>query len=186
MPFINGRFYTNPVFGWGVELAGIIAGHEGHNSGGNSDAYDGSNHNIIGDVPSLSIYSSPQLDETESSEQASGFCDLKLDSHPDGVKCEQGEDYHGTAVLVIGGVGTGFHYVDPNSIRVAAEADSDIVSVDGRPVSTLGGHQQWSVKFTIKSGPDFKQQGGAILWTVRYKCTGKEMERQYRQILHCL
>ena len=61
MPFINGRFYTNPVFGWGVELAGIIAGHEGHNSGGNSDAYDGSNHNIIGDVPSLSIYSPRSL-----------------------------------------------------------------------------------------------------------------------------
>ena len=33
MPFINGRYYANPVFGWGVELGRIIAGHEGHNSG---------------------------------------------------------------------------------------------------------------------------------------------------------
>jgi|GEM_PF-4241933 len=186
MPFINGRYYANPVFGWGVELARIIARHEGRNSGGNSDAYGAPGRYIIGNVPSLGIYSSAQLGVTEPSDQAGGFCDLKLNSHPHGVKCEQGKDYHGLAVLVIAGVGTGFHYVDPNSIRVAAEADSDIVSVDGRPVSILGGHQQWTVDFTIKSGPGFKQQGGAILWTIRYKCTGKGMERQYRQILHCL
>jgi len=186
MPFINGRYYANPVFGWGVELARIIAGHEGRNSGAHSDAYGASGREIIGYVPSLSIYSSPQLGETAASDRTSGFCDLTFNSHPNGAQCEQGKDYHGTAVLVIAGVGTGFHYVDPNTIRVAAEADSDIVSVDGRPASILGGHQQWTVNFTIKSGPGFKQQGGAILWTIRYKCTGKEVERQYRQILHCL
>ena len=90
------------------------------------------------------------------------------------------------AVLVIGGVGTGFHYVDPDSIRVAAEAGSDIVSVDSRPTQVLDGPQQWAVNFTIKSGPGFKQQGRGILWTIRYKCTGKKLERQYPQILHCL
>lgn len=186
MPFINGRFYANPVFGWSVELARIIAGHEGHNSGGNSDAHDASDHSIIGDVPSLSIYSSPQLGETESSDRASGFCDLKIRSLPHGVKCEEGKNYHGMAVFIIGGVGTGFHYVDPDSIRVAAEAGSDIVSVDSRPTQILDGPQQWAVNFTIKSGPGFKQQGGGILWTIRYKCTGKKLERQYPQILHCL
>lgn len=53
MPFINGHYYANPVFGWGVELARIIAGHEGHDLEGNSDARDASDHNIIGYVPSL-------------------------------------------------------------------------------------------------------------------------------------
>lgn len=186
MPFINGRFYANPVFGWGVELARIIAGYEDRHLGGNSGAYNASDHSIIGDVPSLGIYSSPQLGETESSDQASGFCDLTLRSHPHGVKCEQGKDYHGMAILVIAGVGKQFHYVDPHSIRVAAEAGSDIVRVDSRPVPILAGPEQWAVNFTIKSGPGFKQQGGGILWTIRYKCAGKELERQYPQILHCL
>ena len=68
MPFINGRFYANPAFGWGVELGRIVADHEGHRSEGNSDAHDASDRSIIGDVPSLSVYSSPQLGEAESSD----------------------------------------------------------------------------------------------------------------------
>ncbi|MHB8541775.1 MAG: hypothetical protein ACYDCD_12675 [Candidatus Acidiferrales bacterium] len=186
MPFINRRFYANPVFGWGVELARILAGQQHQNPRGTGEVLDQRLQNIIGDVPSLGIYSAPLVSETNASDSASGFCDLKISSHPHGVKCEQGKDYHGMAVLVIAGVGKQFHYVDPDSIRVAAEAGSDIVSVDSRPMSILGGHQQWAVNFTIKSGPGFKQQGGGILWTIRYKCTGKELERRYPQILHCL
>ncbi|MGH9730209.1 MAG: hypothetical protein ACRD4A_00810 [Candidatus Acidiferrales bacterium] len=82
--------------------------------------------------------------------------------------------------------GPGIYHVDQNSIRVMATADGDIVRVDGRSREAFGGHLQWEVNFTIKSGPGFKQQGGDILWMVRYECDGNRVERQFRQTVYCL
>lgn len=58
--------------------------------------------------------------------------------------------------------------------------------VDSPAREAFGGPLQWQVDFTIKAGPGFKQQGGDILWTVRYECEGDRVETQFPQTVYCL
>jgi hypothetical protein len=187
MPFINGRFYANPIYGSAVELARLIGGQDQEDSRGPSDASEDLQTNVTGTLKSLGLYSSPRADDTDSSDSPSGFCDLTASFEPDGgVNCEPGKDYHGTAYMSLAGPGIQFHRVDEESIRATATADGDIVSVDGEASLGYDGHRQWQVPFTIKAGKGFKQQGGAIVWTVTYKCNGDDLEWQPHQMLYCL
>ena len=88
--------------------------------------------------------------------------------------------------MALSGPGIQSHSVDEDSIRATAAADGDIVSLDGEATLGYDGHRQWQVNFTIKAGTGFNQQGGAIVWTVTYKCNGDELETQFHQILYCL
>ena len=186
MPFINGGYYANRAYGLTLELARIAEElGQGRSPQGTHTAPE-TDETVIEEVPSLDIKSLLQTAREQDADPPSGFCFLKLDSSPHGVKCEPGKDYHGSAHLNISGIGITSRYVDPRTIHVTAESESAIVSIDSHPVRVIGDSQHWTVDFTIKSGPGFKQQGGAILWTVGYRCTEKDVEMTHRQILYCL
>lgn len=186
MPFINGRFYANLAYGRALELARIAEefGQDALHGGTNPAQETGKK--IIEGVPSLDINSLLQTAREQDSNHPSGFCTLRADFTPHGVKCEEGKDYHGEAVISLSGIGFSSHYVEPHTIRVRAEAEGDIVSVDSHPTEYFGDPKRWAVRFTIKSGPGFRQQGGNILWTVTYKCLRDDVVMRFPQTLHCL
>lgn len=174
MPFINGRFYMNPLFGAALERARLRVPET-------------EDTDIIEGLPSLNIDSGPRASGDDDADTPSGFCDLTASVSPHGVHCERDKDYHGTAYMELGGPGIQFHKVDENSIRATAAALGDIVSVDGDATPGYDGKRQWKVPFAIRAGKNFQQQGGAIQWTVTYKCNGDELEWQAPlHVLYCL
>lgn len=184
MPFVNGRYYANRIFGRAIELARILSGQAGSLREPLSSEQQFAN--ISRNVPYSPIYSRPKAAAGSASGSDSGLCDLVAGFTPHGVHCEPGKDYHGTAYMDLNGPGIRLHSVDEDTIRVRAEADGDIVSVSGRARKAFGGPLQWQVDFSIKSGAGFHQQGGDIVWTVRYICSGDHVEQEFRQTVYCL
>lgn len=169
MPFINGRFYANPVYGRALEIARI--GEQLGQSGllGGTDAAQKTGDHVIEGVPSLDIESSLWAGAKQDSDHPSGFCKLDAKFWVDGPECEEGRDYHATAFMRLAGPGIQFNEVDTRSTRVRASTDSELVTVDSHAEEAFGGPLEWQVKFSIESCVGCRQQGGVINWTVTYK-----------------
>lgn len=89
MAFINGRFHMNSLFGAAVERA--RSGFPEPNDAG-----------IIDKLPSLCIYSTPDIGWEDNADSPSGFCDLTATFSPHGVRCAPDKDFHGAFAVETG------------------------------------------------------------------------------------
>lgn len=185
MSFINGRFYANPAYGRALELARIA--EQLTNSGllRSTNSADQTGDNVIEGVPSLDIKSLLRASTEQDSDHPSGFCELEPRFWVEGPECEEGKDYHATAFMRLAGPGIQFKEVVTRSIKVRANTDSEIVTVDSPAEEAFGGPLEWQVKFSIKSCAGCRQQGGTINWTVTYKCRKDELEMTRSQGVVC-
>ena len=185
MSFINGRFYANPAYGRALELARIA--EQLTNSGllRSTNSADQTGDNVIEGVPSLDIKSLLRAGTEQDSDHPSGFCELEPRFWVEGPECEEGKDYHATAFMRLAGPGIQFKEVVTRSIKVRANTDSEIVTVDSPAEEAFGGPLEWQVKFSIKSCAGCRQQGGTINWTVTYKCRKDELEMTRSQGVVC-
>ena len=185
MPIINRRFHANPAYGRALAIA-RIAEQLGQNVllGGTNAAHK-TGENVIEGVPSLDIKSLLRASTEQDSDHPSGFCELEPRFWVEGPECEEGKDYHATAFMRLAGPGIQFKEVDTRSIKVRANTDSELVTVDSPAEEAFGGPLEWQVKFSIKSCAGCRQQGGTINWTVTYKCRKDELEMTRSQGVVC-